>query len=314
MDSHRFSSTRLSAPRIAQHDAPPNRQRSDGHARLTSVPVHPGRDHLADSENNGVAGDQTRLDDALRRYQQRRDRRALATILNECEWLALACARRLQRRGESLDDLEQVAREAIIGAAARFDFDRGIAFKSFAWATAAGALRHHYRGRWQVRVPRGLQETHLAVVRASGELTSRFGREPTVAEIAVHSNLDRDEVILGLDVSHAYLADSIDYRQGDDRDSVLARSLGTLHDDLESVPEHVTLRDALDRLSSPHRRVITSYFFEGRTQSEIGDELGVSQAQVSRLMRSALGELRRALEVPAPTPADSGELPAAASA
>jgi len=251
------------------------------------------RDVAVDAAHPGVA-----LNELIRRFQQCGDPAALHAVMAEYDWVAVACARRLQRRGEPIEDLEQVAREAIIGAAARFDCERGVPFKSFAWATAAGALRHHYRSRWQVRVPRSLQEMHLATVKALAELTAAGGREATVDELAAHLRVDREEVILGLDVRHAYLVESLDHSQTDERTGRADRALGAIgavDHAIENLADRLNIRELLTSLPPDQRTALTMYYFEGRTQSEVGAALGVSQAQVSRMVRSALAALRVSL-------------------
>ncbi len=243
----------------------------------------------------GVA-DHSDVHEAIRRFQQHGDTQALQTVMTAYDWIAVACARRMQRHAEPLEDLEQVAREALIGAAARFDPNRGVLFKSFAWATATGALRHHYRSRWQVRVPRGLQELHLATVRALSELTAAGISEPTVSELAVYMSVSPEEVILALDVRHAYLAASLDHQLADDRDGPFDRVLGAVDKAIEDTAERVSIREMLERLPSAQRTMLVLHYFEGKTQAEVGVALGVSQAQVSRLIRSALAVLRDRFE------------------
>jgi RNA polymerase sigma-B factor len=238
-----------------------------------------------------VAGD-GHLDDAIRRFQDHGDVQALQEVMTAYDWIAVACARRMQRYSESLEDLEQVARESLIGAATRFDLDRGVLFKSFAWATATGALRHHYRGRWQVRVPRGLQELHLATVRALAELTAAGSGEPTVTQLAEYMSVSAEEVIVALDVRHAYLAASLDHRIEGDRAGSFDRALGDFDHAIEGTADRVNIREMLGRLPSAQRTALVLHYFEGRTQAEVGVTLGVSQAQVSRLIGSALAALR----------------------
>jgi RNA polymerase sigma-B factor len=252
------------------------------------------KQHLSNSNGGTAAMDHLALEDvsgAIRRFQEQGDERALQEVMLAFDWVAVACARRMQRRGESIEDLEQVAREALIGAVSRFDIDRGVQFKSFAWATAKGALQHHYRSRWQVRVPRGLQELHLAVARAVTELTAAGSREPTVDELAAYMNVSRDHVILALDVGHVYLVDSLDYRR-DDGSGAFDGALGSVDPDMEGTIDRVQVREMLESLPPQQRTALTMHYFEGSTQSEVGKVLGVSQAQVSRLMRSAITTLR----------------------
>jgi RNA polymerase sigma-B factor len=233
------------------------------------------------------------VNELISAYQEYGDRRSLETVMAAFDWLAVACARRMQRRGESIEDLEQVAREGLMGAIERFDPTRGVPFKSFAWATAVGVLRHHYRSRWQVRVPRGLQELHLAAMRAIEELTAVSNRAPTVDELASHMNVDREDVILALDVGHAYRVESVDYPSADRSGSGLQERVLTVSDKaLEGLADRVDLRQLLIALPEVQRSILVMSFFEGKTQSEIGACLGVSQVHVSRLMRAALADLR----------------------
>lgn len=234
------------------------------------------------------------VDQSIARFQEDGDCDALDTVMAAYDWLALSCARRLQRRDESIEDLEQVAREGLLGAVARFDVDRGIQFKSFAWASVLGALRHYYRDRWQMRVPRGLQEMHLASVRAIEEATALLGRSPTIDELSERMGMHREDVVLALEAGHAYRVDSLDRAPDDDRDHVsLERVLAYVDEPLEHVAERVDLREMLATLPLMQRTILVMGYFDGKTQSEIGVCLGISQVHVSRLTRTALADLRK---------------------
>ncbi len=230
----------------------------------------------------------------IRQIQDHGDQGALVALMAEFDWVAVKCARRMYRRGESIEDLEQVAREALLGAVSRFDRHRGVPFKTFAWSTAMGVLRHHYRNRWQVRVPRRLQELHLASMHAIQDLSAVNGRAPTIDELADHLHADRDDVILALDAGHAYRASSLDKPMRDhDGGSVEdARTPGSLDEAIETAADRVRVHELLASLPARHRQILVMRFFEGRTQAEIGQALGVSQVHVSRLIRGALGALR----------------------
>jgi RNA polymerase sigma-B factor len=252
----------------------------------------PDRDIASDGDH--VRDDQTTVNRLIRRIQDDDDQRALDALMAEFDWVAVKCARRMYRRGESIEDLEQVAREALLGAVARFDAHRGVAFKTFAWSTAMGVLRHHYRSRWQVRVPRRLQELHLATMQAIQYLSAVEGRAPTVDELAVHLRTDRDDVILALDVGYAYRAGSLAEPLSDHRGGTMQheRTLGGSDEALEAVPERAHVRELLASLPLRQREILVMRFFEGRTQTEIGRSLGISQVHVSRLIRASLDTLR----------------------
>ena len=253
----------------------------------------PGQ-RVNDTAPNPVEHDQAEVNELIRRVQEHDDRRALEAVMAQFDWVAVSCARRMHRRGESMDDLEQIAREALLGAVLRFDLRRGVPFRTFAWTTALGMLRHHYRTRWQVRVPRGLQELHLATMRAIQELSTRDGRSPTVDELAEHLRADREDVILAIDVGHAYRADSLDepLSERGTRNVRHERALAELDDAIEGTIDRTRVRELLASLPVRHRTILMMRFFEDRTQSEIGESLGVSQVHVSRLMRAALCSLR----------------------
>jgi RNA polymerase sigma-B factor len=234
------------------------------------------------------------VNELVRRFQDAGDLEALEAVMTAFDWLAVSCARRMHRRGEPIEDLEQVAREALLGAVSRFDVDRGVPFRAFAWATAAGVLRHHYRAQWQVRVPRGIQELHLTVVKAIEELTSEAGRAPTVDEIAAHVHADRDDVILALDVGQVYRVGSLDQPLNGERGHVQRdRALATSDETLESLAERIDVREMLASLPPRQRAIVMMRFFDGRTQLEIGESLGISQVHVSRLLRAAMASLRQ---------------------
>lgn len=234
------------------------------------------------------------VDTSIARFQEHGDSDALETVMAAYDWLAVSCARRLQRRNESIEDLEQVAREGLLRAVARFDVSRGVQFKSFAWASVLGALRHYYRDRWQVRVPRGLQEMHLVVVKAIEEVTAAAGRSPTIDELSAHTGLHREDVVLALDAGHAYRVESLDHAPDDHRDhAARERVLAYVDEPLERVADRVDLGELLATLPAVQRTILVMGYFDGKTQGEIGACLGVSQVHVSRLMRTALADLRK---------------------
>jgi RNA polymerase sigma-B factor len=252
----------------------------------------PRRSNHAELRNDRGESDAEDLNRQIGRYQQTGDAAALQFVMADFDWLAVCCARRMQRRGETIDDLEQVAREGLMGAVQRFDTSRGVPFKSFAWATVVGVLRHHYRSRWQVRVPRGLQELHISVMRSIDELTAANNRAPTIDELAAHMSADREDVILALDIGHAYRVESVDTapsQRGDTGSDMRVLDTDTA---LEGVADRVDLRRLLTALPEVQRSVLVMNFYEGKTQSEIGACLGFSQVHVSRLIRAALAGLR----------------------
>jgi RNA polymerase sigma-B factor len=266
----------------------------DPAARQTQPSLNgPARTDVIGCEVSDVEGERSAVNGLIARVQRDGDTRALAALMAQFDWVALQCARRMHRRGESIEDLEQVAREGMLAAVSRFDVHRGVAFKTFAWSTAMGMLRHHYRSRWQVRVPRGLQELNLATMRAIEELSARAGRPPTIEELAEHLRVDRDDVLVAIDAGHAYRASSLEALSDDGCRTVQHKqALAEVDNAIEMIADRVGVRELLGCLPVRQREILVMRFVEGRTQSEIGDSLGISQVHVSRLIRAALGILR----------------------
>jgi RNA polymerase sigma-B factor len=209
--------------------------------------------------------------------------------------LARYLARRFQGRGEPLEDLTQVAMIGLLKAIDRFDTTREIRFTTYATATIAGELKRHFRDKaWSVRVPRRLQETALRVSRVVGDLSQELGRSPTVAEVAGRTQLTEDEVIEGLDAVQAYSAQSLDAPSDEDGTSSADR-LGSDDDVLETMEGWASVAPALRALPARERRILYLRFYQGQTQTQIAEALGISQMHVSRLLARTLRRLREAV-------------------
>nr|WP_225443434.1 SigB/SigF/SigG family RNA polymerase sigma factor [Lolliginicoccus lacisalsi] len=215
-------------------------------------------------------------------------------IIAHCVPLAEHISWRFAHRGEPIDDLQQVALVGLIHSIDRFDPSVGGDFLAFAVPTIMGEVRRHFRDtRWAVRVPRRLQETHLAIGSASAELAQDLGREPTPAEIAAELDVTVAQVEQGQMAGRAFVAQSADAGQGhgeDDR-SVLD-TLGSVDAALEQLEDHEALQEALDQLPSRERSIIIMRFFGNKTQAQIAEQLGISQMHVSRLLARTLAQLR----------------------
>jgi RNA polymerase sigma-B factor len=208
-------------------------------------------------------------------------------------------ARRFRDRGEPLEDLVQVGTIGLIKAVDRFDPQRGVEFSTYATPTIVGEIKRHFRDKgWAIRVPRRLQELRMALGQATAELSQKSGRSPTVAELALHLGISEDEVIEGLEGAQAYSTTSLDAQvggdDGDDSPS-LGDRLGSEDLDLEAVEYRESLKPLLAALPSRERRILALRFFHGMTQSEIADEVGISQMHVSRLLAKSLATLREGM-------------------
>ncbi len=208
-------------------------------------------------------------------------------------------ARRFRNRGEPLDDLVQVATIGLIKSVDRFDLERGVEFSTYATPTIVGEIKRHFRDKgWAIRVPRRLQELKLALTKATGELSQRNGRSPTVAELAGHLGMTEEEVLEGLESANAYSAVSLDAPDsGDDDSPAVADSLGVTDESLEGVEYRESLKPLLERLPPREKKILLLRFFGNMTQSQIAAELGISQMHVSRLLARTLTQLREGLLV-----------------
>jgi RNA polymerase sigma-B factor len=234
------------------------------------------------------------------------DARARERLAERYLPLARRLARRYQRSEEPLEDLVQVASLGLLKAIDRFDSSRDVAFSSFAVPTILGELKRHFRDRtWSVRVPRDLQELALRVDRTVAELSLGKRRAPTVSEIAEAVGATEEQVLDALGAAGAYHAGSLDApRPGradaDTPGESLADSLGEEEGGFERAEQRATLAPLLAHVSPRERLVLTLRFGEDLTQAEIGERIGVSQMQVSRLIRQALIRLRAGLGEQAP--------------
>jgi RNA polymerase sigma-B factor len=206
-------------------------------------------------------------------------------------------ARRFRNRGEPYDDLVQVATIGLIKAVDRFDSDRGVEFSTYATPTILGEIKRYFRDKgWAIRVPRRLQELRLSLTAATAELTQQLGRAPTVAELAERLELSPDLVIEGLESANAYNTLSLDAPDQNEADATtVLDGLGGEDEALESVEYRESLKPLLAQLDTREKRILTLRFFRGMTQSQIAEEIGISQMHVSRLLARTLTELRAGL-------------------
>ena len=244
----------------------------------------------------GRGAERTHEDRALfLRYHQDGDTHAREQLVERFLPLARQLARRYQRASEPLDDLLQVASMGLIKAIDRFDLDREIAFSSYAVPTILGEIKRYFRDRtWAVRVPRDLQELTLKVDRAVAELADQLHRQPSVAEIGEVVGANEEEVLDALQAGGAYRAVSFDAPRGagDDEPATLGDSIGVDENGFNRAEERATLASLLAGVTPREREVLRMRFEEDMTQAQIGAVIGVSQMQVSRVIRQALARLR----------------------
>jgi RNA polymerase sigma-B factor len=212
--------------------------------------------------------------------------------------LAEYLARKFAGRGEAVEDLIQVASIGLLNAVDRFDMSREVQFPTYAAVTIVGELKRHFRDKgWSVRVPRRLQEVGLRVNRVLGELWQELGRSPTVAEIAKKLELPEEQILEAMEAMQAYSTTSLDAPIGEDG-LTHGDMLPQDDDSLELLEAWASVGPTMRKLPRRERRILYLRFFKGLTQTEIADQLGISQMHVSRLLSQTLAQLRGAIEEP----------------
>ncbi len=261
---------------------------------------------LAARPQGGVEGESARVGgpaasdaELFVRARKHSDPRAREQLIERYLPLARRLARRYQRAEEPQEDLVQVACLGLIKAIDRFDIERQVAFSSYAIPTVLGELKRHFRDRtWSVRVPRDLQELALRVDRAVTRLSVGQRRSPSIREIAAAVDVSEEQVLEALEAAGAYRAGSLDAPravQGQPEGESLAEALGQDEQGFRQAEQRATLQPLLARISPRERLVLELRFSTDLTQAEIGERIGVSQMQVSRLIRQALARLRDGL-------------------
>jgi RNA polymerase sigma-B factor len=208
-------------------------------------------------------------------------------------------ASRFRSRSEPMEDIVQVGTIGLIKAIDRFELSRGVEFPTFAMPTIVGEIKRFFRDTsWSVRVPRRLQELRLDLAKAGDALAQQLDRAPTVPELAAKLQISEEEVVEGMGASNAYTASSLDAQPvEDDSEGSLSDRIGYEDHSLEGVENVESLKPLIAELPARDREILSMRFVANMTQSEIGDELGISQMHVSRLLTRTLGRLRRGLLV-----------------
>ncbi|MDQ6731142.1 MAG: SigB/SigF/SigG family RNA polymerase sigma factor [Actinomycetota bacterium] len=238
----------------------------------------------------------------LASYRHTPDPVVLEELVVRFEPLARSVARRYHARGEPLEDLTQVAMVGLLKAIERFDPDRGFAFSSYAMPTMLGELKRYFRdSAWAVHVPRGVKERAVELARATDEISSRLGRSPSLAELAEELGATQEQTLEAIEAYHARHATPLDSGSDDDDATVLspAQLLGAEDERLEQAEYLSVIAAGVGSLSDTDRLILFLRFGRDLTQSEIARRIGISQMQVSRLLRAAIEKIRR----------DSGEEP-----
>ena len=235
----------------------------------------------------------------LRRYHEDGDLEARRQLIEQAMPLVRALAARYSYRGEQFEDLVQIGAIGLIKAIDRFDVDRGVELTAYAAPNIVGEIKRHFRDvAWAVHVPRGLRELNVRLSRIVEQLTAELGRSPTNPELAKAANVDEERVVEALESGRAYAPLSLSVPTDDtevDRDRL--GWLATDETEYDVAEDRALLATGFNALGERERQILRLSFFEGMTQAQIAQVVGLSQMHISRLIRSALAEIGEAIAV-----------------
>jgi RNA polymerase sigma-B factor len=230
-------------------------------------------------------------------YQRTGERRLRNELIEAHQGLAAHLARRFANRGEQLDDLKQVAFVGLLKAVERFDPGRELEFSTFATATIEGELKRHFRDKtWTIRPPRRRQELHLKLSAAVSDLSQQLKRAPRVPEVAAHLGVSEDEVLDAMDAGGAYRPSSLDAPRSGTESATLESRGGSEDMGFELAEHRLIVEQLLAGLPEREQKIVRLRFFEDMGQTEIAEEVGISQMHVSRLLARTLLQLREELQ------------------
>lgn len=267
----------------------------EGAATGSAAEASAARRRLRRASKGKPAWDKERTRELFRRYKEEGDEEAREQLIVSHVNLVRYIAAKFKNRGEPLDDLIQVGTIGLIKAIDRFDPSRGLEFTTYATPTIMGEIKRHFRDKgWTIRVPRRLQELSAKVNSATDELTARFQRSPSIEEVAEYLGTTADEVLEAMESSSAYSSVPLEAQGGnedDDAPSVIDR-YASVDGDLEASDDRMVLEEVIGEFPEADQQAIRMRFIDGMTQVEIAKRLGISQVQVSRMLRRALRRIQ----------------------
>lgn len=248
----------------------------------------------SDQKSKKLTWDKARTRELFRKFKVEGDEEARSELIVNHLNLVRFLAGKFANRGEPLEDLVQVGTIGLIKAIDRFDPERGLEFTTYATPTILGEIKRHFRDKgWSVRVPRRLQELSAKVNRAVDELTVALQHSPTIDEIADYLDVSSDEVLEAMESGEAYSSVPLEGTGSDDGGSLaVIDRFGREDPDLEASDDRILLERVLGEFTPKEQEVVRLRFLEGLTQAEIAKRLGISQVQVSRLLRRTLKRMQ----------------------
>lgn len=270
-----------------------------GAATVSAAEASAARRRLRRASKGKPAWDKERTRELFRRYKEEGDEEAREQLIVSHVNLVRYIAAKFKNRGEPLDDLIQVGTIGLIKAIDRFDPSRGLEFTTYATPTIMGEIKRHFRDKgWTIRVPRRLQELSAKVNSATDELTARLQRSPSIEEVAEYLGTTADEVLEAMESSSAYSSVPLEAQgsnEDDDAPSVIDR-YASVDGDLEASDDRMVLEEVIGEFPEADQQAIRMRFIDGMTQVEIAKRLGISQVQVSRMLRRALRRIQEKID------------------
>lgn len=267
----------------------------EGAAPVSVAEASAARRRLRRASKGKPAWDKERTRELFRRYKEEGDEEAREQLIVSHVNLVRYIAAKFKNRGEPLDDLIQVGTIGLIKAIDRFDPSRGLEFTTYATPTIMGEIKRHFRDKgWTIRVPRRLQELSAKVNSATDELTAQLQRSPSIEEVADYLGTTADEVLEAMESSSAYSSVPLEGQgnnEEDDAPSVIDR-YASVDGDLEASDDRMVLEEVIGEFPEADQQAIRMRFIDGMTQVEIAKRLGISQVQVSRMLRRALRRIQ----------------------
>lgn len=221
------------------------------------------------------------------------DEDARATFINGNLRLVLSVIQRFYGRGENADDLFQIGCIGLIKSIDNFDINQGVQFSTYAVPMIIGEIRRYLRDNNSIRVSRSIRDLAYKAIQYKEKFNKEKGREPSIEEIAKEFGVEKEDIAFSFDAIQDPLSlQEPVYNDGSESISIMDQVRDTKNSD-EKWAENMTLEEAMRRLGEKERRIITKRYFDGRTQMEVADEIGISQAQVSRLEKNALEHIKK---------------------
>ena len=277
-------------------DVPSARERDAASEARAAARRAAQRSHreLPGTPKGRLAWDKARTKELFRLYKQEGDESARDELIMSHLNLVRFLASKFKNRGEPLDDLVQVGTIGLIKAIDRFDPERGLEFTTYATPTILGEIKRHFRDKgWSIRVPRRLQELSAKVNQATDDLTKELQRSPSTEEVAAKLGVSVDEVLEAMESSGAYSSVPLEAGSSDEEDApAIIDHYASVDENLAASDDRMVIEDTIRDFSPREREVIRMRFVEGLTQVEIAKRLGVSQVQVSRLLRRTLKKVQ----------------------